>query len=208
MIPYDHWQPLPLSEIVQMFTGAPFCWAIGGGYAIEQFLGHPIRAHEDIDVVIFRDEQLPAQAWLHGWQLYAADPPGTLRAWHAGEYLPLGIHDIWAHRPGADAWQFQLMVAEVDGDEWFSRRNAAIRGKRDELFTQYGGLPCVRAEVQLLYKAKGRRPKDVLDFHAAAPHLSAEAKRWLSDALRLAHPEGHPWLDMLESGKEAEQYDA
>lgn len=207
MIPYDRWEPISLGEIVQMFTGAPFRWAIAGGYAVELFLGQQIRAHEDIDVMIFRDEQLSAQRWLNGWQLYAADPPGTLRGWNDGEYLPFGVHDIWAHRPDADAWQFQLMVAEVDGEEWFSRRNAAIRGKRDALFTEYGGLPCLRAEVQLLYKAKGRRTKDVLDFHAAAPRLSAEAKCWLSDGLRLAHPEGNPWLDMLE-GLGSEPYDA
>ncbi len=198
MIAFDRWLPLSCDEVTRLFTGAPFRWGFGGGHAVELFLGAPIRAHEDTDVVIFRDQQLQAQAWMQGWQLYAADPPGTLREWHDGEYLPRGIHDIWGHRAGVDAWQFQFMVAEVDGDEWFSRRNPAIRGWRDDLLTEYGGLPCVRIEVQLLFKAKGRRPKDVLDFRAAAPRLSAEARRWLVDGLRLQHPEGHPWLDVLE----------
>jgi hypothetical protein len=198
MIPDERWQPLSLEETLHLFTGAPFRWALGGGYAVEQFLGKPIRAHEDVDVVIYRDDQLQAQAWMQGWELYAAEPPGTLRKWLDGEYLPLAIHDIWGHRPEVDAWQFQFMVAEVDGDEWFSRRNPAIRGQRDSLFAEYNGVPCVRIEVQLMYKSKGRRPKDLLDFHAAAPRLSAEAKGWLMDALRLLYPEGHPWLQLLE----------
>lgn len=199
MIPDHQWQPLSLQEILTLFAGAPFTWAIGGGYAIEKFLGKPIRAHEDVDVVIFRDEHLAAQAWLKGWLLFAADPPGTLRAWHAGEYLPIGIHDIWCHRPEVDAWQFQFMVAEVDGDEWFSRRDPRIRGKRTDLFEEYDGVPCVRIEVQLLYKSKGRRPKDVLDFHAAAPRMTAQARSWLKDGLTLLYPEErHPWLDALE----------
>ena len=91
----------------------------------------------------------------------------------------------------------QVMLTEVDGDEWFSRRSPLIRGRRDDLIVVYGGIPCVRAEVQLLYKAKGRRPKDELDFAACLPMLSAGAREWLRDNLWLAHPAGHPWIDRL-----------
>src|SRR5262245_52350838 len=84
-IPYTTWQPLSVTDVVQLFAGAPFTWGLGGGYCIEQFLGRTIRAHDDIDVVVFRDEQLLLQHWLAGWHLYAADPPGTLRPWAAEE---------------------------------------------------------------------------------------------------------------------------
>lgn len=198
MIPFEQWQPLSLPETLSLFADAQFAWAVGGGYAVEQFLGKAIRAHEDMDIVIFRDEQLVVQAWLKDWRLYAADPPGTLREWRDGEVLPKGIHDIWAHRPEVEAWQFQFMVAEVEGDEWFSRRDPRVRGKRAALFEEYNGVRCVRIEAQLLYKAKGRRPKDVLDFHAAAPRMTAEARGWLRDNLMLLYPEGHPWLDVLK----------
>ncbi len=154
---------------------------------------HP--AHDDIDVVVYRDEQLQVQRWLTGWCLYAADPPGTLRAWSADEYLPYGIHDIWGHRTDARAWQLQLMLIEVEGDEWFSRRDAAIRGHRDDLIVACNGIPCIRIEVQLLYKAKHCRPKDELDFQACLPLLSTEAKRWLKASLHRLHPEGHAWSD-------------
>jgi hypothetical protein len=113
------------------------------------------------------------------------------------EYLPFGIYDIWGHRTGAAAWELQVMLTEVDGDEWFSRRSPLIRGRREDLIVAYGGIPCVRVEVQLLYKAKGRRPKDELDFEACLPLLSARARQWLIENLRLAHPEGHPWSDQL-----------
>jgi hypothetical protein len=118
------------------------------------FLGRSIRAHSDIDVVVFRDDQLVVQHWLAGWCLYAADPPGTLRPWLSGEYLPVGIHDIWGHRVDASAWQLQLMLAEVEGDMWWSRRNPVIRGQRNDLIVTYHGLPCVRIEVQLMYKSR------------------------------------------------------
>lgn len=179
------------------FANAPFAWGLGGGYAIEQFLGRSIRAHGDVDVVVYRDEQLQAQHWLTGWSLYAADPPGTLRVWLNDEYLPYGIHDIWGHRTDARAWQLQLMLAEVEGGEWWSRRDASIRGRREDLIVEYHGMPCVRVEVQLLYKAKNLLPKDELDFQACLPLLSADAKRWLKNNLHLLYPEGHPWIAAL-----------
>ena len=119
-IPDDHWQPLSVEETVSLFAPASFQWGIAGGYAIELFAGHVYRAHGDTDVIIFRDEQLQAQQHLNDWALFAADPPGTLRPWHADEFLARGIHDIWGHQHGVDAWQFQFMVMEIDGDAWFS----------------------------------------------------------------------------------------
>ena len=201
--PDAQWQPLSLAETVDLFRGAPFAWALGGGYCVEQFIGTPYRAHDDVDVVIFRDDQLAAQRWLDGWHLFAADPPGTLRYWNLSEYLPFGIHDIWGYRAGREAWEFQFMVAEVEGEgedaAWFSRRDPRIRGRRSDLFAVYDGLPCVRIEVQLYYKSRGLRPKDQLDFSKCLPLLSAEQKARLAYTIRLANPDGHSWLARIET---------
>jgi hypothetical protein len=202
-IPDERWNPLSLPEVTAIFADAPFQWGVAGGYAVELFLGASIRAHDDIDVTIFRDDQLKAQHWLEGWQLYAADPPGTLRVWGEGEYLPFGVHDIWGHQARVEAWQLQLMLAEVEGEEWFNRRNPAIRGQRHDLIAEYGGVPCVRVEVQLMYKSKGRRPKDELDFAACLPRMSAESRQWLSNSLRVLYPDSHPWLNALAAARVA-----
>lgn len=196
--PYTRWKPHSLAEATQLFRDAPFAWGIAGGYAIEQFLGAPIREHDDIDLVVYREDQREVQEWLNGWQLFAADPPGTLRPWNVGERLPFGIHDIWGYRVGADAWELQLMLLEADGDEWFSRRDARVRGARKDLLVRYGDLPCVRIDVQLMYKARGNRPKDQIDFQASLPLLTPEARAWLRQALRFEYAGGHPWLAALE----------
>jgi hypothetical protein len=196
-IPYSVWQPLPLDEVTRLFTNAPFCWGLAGGYAVEQFLGMAIRAHSDIDIMVFRDEQDYLQRWLVAWQLYAADPPGTLRPWLDGEYLAAPIHDIWSHQHDVAAWQLQIMLVDIAGDEWVSRRSAQIRGRRDTLLVDYNGMPCVRIEVQLLYKARGMRLKDQSDFAACLPRLDPAARQWLSDGLHALYPGGHPWLAAL-----------
>ena len=197
LIPYDKWTPLSVDRVIAIFSNAPFKWALAGGYAVELFLGTSIRHHDDIDIIIYRDEQLALQTWLKNWQLYAADPPGTLRKWEEGEFLPYGIHDIWGHQIGVDSWQLQIMVSEVEGNHWFSRRSPLIRGNREDLITVYGGIPCIRIEVQLMYKAKGKRPKDIQDFHACIPKMSSEAKNWLKEKLIFLYPEGHDWLQFL-----------
>ncbi len=193
MFPYQQWQPLAVSDVAQLMREAPFTWGLAGGYAVEQFLGARIRDHADIDIVVDRADQHQLQRWLSGWSLYAADPPGTLRRWRAAEWLAAGIHDIWGYRAGAQAWELQIMLIEAEGAEWFSRHNPLIRGQRSDLIVEYGQIPCLRIEVQLLYKARSDREKDRRDFQACLPLLSPAARQWLGHALRLMEPQGHRW---------------
>ena len=197
-IPYTSWEPLTVAQAVHLFRDAPFEWGLAGGYAVEQFVGKPIRPHSDIDVIVFRDQQQLVQHWLKDWHLYAADPPGTLRPWLTNEYLPYGIHDIWGYQTDTRAWQLQIMLAEVEDGEWFSRRSQLIRGQRNDLLVMYHEIPCVRIDVQLMYKAHHLLSKDESDFQASLPLLRPQAKRWLKAQLRLLYPEGHPWLTRLE----------
>ncbi|MGB1288717.1 MAG: amino acid transporter [Aggregatilineales bacterium] len=196
-IPYDNWQPLSLEETITLFQDVPFAWCIAGGYVLELFAGKAYRAHDDMDVVIYRDEQLAAQAWLSEWHLYAADPPGTLRTWQPGEYLPVGVHDIWGYQSGVNQWQFQFMIAEVNNGNWVSRHHPEIRFARDTLINIYNNIPCIRSEVQLLYKSRNRRPKDEVDFDVCVPLLSTHQKKWLRQNIQKLFPEGHPWLSRI-----------
>jgi hypothetical protein len=52
------------------------------------------------------------------------------------------------------------------------------------------GIPLVRPEIALLFKAKTPRFKDQQDFDRILPHLDQVAQAWL--AWEQAHP-GHPW---------------
>jgi len=50
--------------------------------------------------------------------------------------------------------------------------------------------------VQLHYKAKARRPKDVVDLHAALPVLGPVERARLREAIAGTAPD-HPWLVLL-----------
>jgi hypothetical protein len=131
------------------------------------------------------------------WRLYAAYAPGSLRRWQAGEFLPVGIHDIWRYRPDSPAWQLQIMLQETAGETWFHRRYPQIGGMRREFITRYQGRPCIRVEIQLLYKARSLRERDEIDFQACLPMLSPQARTWLQQSLAKMYPSGHPWINRL-----------
>jgi len=92
----------------------------------------------------------------------------------------------------AQSWlsTWQLYAADPPG---------ALRPWIDNEYLPYGihDIWGHRLQVQLLYKARGCRPKDNHDFQACLPQLSADAKQWLRNTLLLVYPAGHPWLEDL-----------
>src|SRR5579875_2563143 len=104
------WEPLTPPDVVRKFAGVTAPWWIAGGYAIELFVGKPLRPHGDIDVLLLRRDQALIHEVLAGWDIHAADPPGTLRPWPAGERLPEHVHDIFCRERPDGPWRMQLML--------------------------------------------------------------------------------------------------
>ncbi|SDM94583.1 hypothetical protein [Allokutzneria albata] len=194
------WEPAAPAEVAAWFAGFPGPWWIAGGWAIELALNPSTvdsptsRPHGDIDVMVLREHHLGAHHALPGWELWAADPPGTLRPWPPGQALPTTVHDVWC-RPGPEApWRVQIMIDESAGEEWISRRDNRIRRPLAELGAIISdGLPFLRPEIQLYYKSRDPRDKDEQDFAVVAAHLTAAQRRWLREAIA---PD-HPWLARL-----------
>jgi hypothetical protein len=201
--PLGQWQPWGPQEVAVFFAPLAAPWWIAGGWAIDLFLGRQTREHEDIDVQVLRRDQHDVRALFDRWDMQAALPPPRdeawpFRTWHRGEVLDPSIHDIWCRTTTTQPWALQLMLADTRADWWLFRRTpaigrplAAVGGVSPE------GIPYLAPEIQLLYKAKGRRSKDEADFIATLPALGQERRRWLKTALAMVHPQ-HAWLDLLE----------
>ncbi|MDE3103324.1 MAG: amino acid transporter [Chloroflexota bacterium] len=181
----QEWAPLTLEQVAELLRPAPFRWWIAGGWAIELFVGHPIRPHKDVEVTVLPSEQGLVRQWLDRWEFWYVPTPGGLRRWGAGERLEHPLHEIWA-RPGGEArWRLELLLENTaSSDEWSYRRDARITLPLDRFGTVIDGKPVVRPEVALLYKSKDPRENDQYDFAAAAPLLSNDARRWLGSALK------------------------
>jgi len=203
MRPEEHkWDPLPVDEAATLLSPAPFPWWIAGGWAIDLFLGRQTRVHGDTDVLIRREDQLSLQSLFldRGWDLHKAQQ-GKLTPWPRGESLSPPVHDIWC-RPSPDRpWGLQIMLLETARDEWVFRRDPSIGGSIASLGAKTAsGVPYLRPEIQLLYKARPETaPKDQADFALVAPRLSIEARAWLLRALEKRFPAGHEWIVDLNS---------
>ena len=90
------------------------------------------------------------------------------------------------------------MIQEAEGDLWHYRRDDRVYGRIDDLALKVDGVPCLRMDLQLLFKAKSLRPKDELDFQQLLPHLSEGQRRTLLDWMRLTCTDGHHWIPLLE----------
>jgi hypothetical protein len=193
------WQP---EEVARFFSTLTVPWWIAGGWALDLFLGVQTREHEDIDVLFLRCDQHEVRAQLQGWDVQEAHPellPGSwpFQEWKQDALLSASVHDIWCRPTKSDPWALQLMVIETSGDQWISRRTAQIRGSLSTLGrVTSDGIPYLAPEIQLLYKARGLRPKDEEDFARILPDLDGKSRHWLAQSLALVHPR-HAWLTKL-----------
>ncbi len=192
------WNPLTPNEIANLLSGAPFRWWIAGGIAIEFAAGRGLRSHTDIDVLVLRRDAAQVRARMSGWDCWMADPPGKLRPWPVAESLPAAAHDVWCRQDRGDDWRLQFMFDESDGETWQSRRAAQISRPLSELGIRDGsGIPFLRPEIVLFYKAKAPRPRDEIDFEAVRTLLDAAARGWLAEAIATAYRGDHPWIARL-----------
>ncbi|WP_028560167.1 nucleotidyltransferase domain-containing protein [Paenibacillus pinihumi] len=200
---YDNWQPLSVAEMVSLMSPIPVTWCFAGGWALDLFMGRQTREHGDIDIVLFRDEQLTMFNELaKNWKIYKAYQ-GELSHWEPGEALTT-VKDIWVSRDGHSPFAFQLMLVDREEGEWIYRRERVIRRpEQDVIAMTTEGIPFLKPEIQLLYKGGGSeiRKKDQQDFQNVLPLLTSEERKWLSDALNKQFPGGHVWLsDIINAG--------
>ncbi len=166
-----------ITEVSEIFkkTGKPF-W-LAGGYSLDLFLGRITRAHEHLDFVVKREDQL----------------------WQKGHFYELPVHNIWCRKNETSAWDLEILFSEFEGDEWVYRRNNSIRGPMSSFsWITGGGLVVLAPEIQLLYKSRSKRPKDFQDLHNCLPKLTAQKKKTLKEWIKLDSGIDHPWVPLIK----------
>lgn len=193
----NNWQPLTVTEVAKVFSEIKCDWAVAGGWAIDLFLGKQTRNHSDIDILIQRNDQMALQTLLSDWDVWVSDPPGTLRPWKQGEYIGQGLQDIWCRKTANDPWQFQVMLFDVENENWIFKRDPSIRRSlKSVILKTEEGFNILAPEVQLLYKSKALRDKDKMDFDNARVAMNGQQKNWLKQMLIKLY-ENHEWIEKL-----------
>jgi len=187
----DLWEPWRPEEAAARLAGCPVPWAVAGGWAIDLHLGRQTREHEDLEIAIPRADLERYLPYLRGLDLYSVGD-GRILPLAGGEPPP--YHQLWA---SDGVWRLDTFLEPGDGQTWISHRDERVRLPMDlAVRRDASGTPYLAPETVLFAKAKHARPKDESDLTNALPSLDAASRRWLVDALELAHP-GHAWLGRL-----------
>ena len=186
----DDWDPWTPAEIAHRLRDVNAQWYVLAGWALDLFLGRRTRDHEDSEIGVPRHQFPEVHAALADLELVVV---GDGRAWPLCDDSLVAYRQTWVREPGGP-WRLDVIRERWDGDRWIFRRDPriGIRGTQ-AIGRTPAGIPYLRPEIVLLFKAKSVRPKDQLDFETVLPELAPEARSWLRDALELVHP-SHPWL--------------
>jgi hypothetical protein len=179
------------NNIYKTMPGFSKPWAIAGGWSTDLFLGEITRDHDDIEIVIFRNDQLAVREYLRGWNFKKVSN-GMVTPWEQGEILIPSIHESYADKLNE---KIEILFNETDGNYWIYRRDTRIRRELHKtIMTTKNRIPFLSPEITLLYKSKSPRPKDEKDFRNTYEYMSLEQKQWLQESLKLIYIE-HPWIE-------------
>ena len=186
--------PAELQSVIDLLGDYKGQWAIAGGWAIDLFLGRSTRAHADVDIAVFRDQQAELRATFSTFEFRLAID-GQLVDWERGRVLELPLHEIHATSP---IGTIEFLLNERRDDRWVYRRDARIERPLSRAIVRSSSGPLLAPEIVLLYKSKEPRATDDADLANTIPQLPGEARAWLTAALELSAP-SHPWIQRLKS---------
>lgn len=211
-IKQDFLNPEPfhsLLELAGMLSSLNKPWYVAGGWSIDLYLQQRRREHKDVDIAVFRQDQLVIQMYLldRGWKLwkYMGDTE-AIEPWLPGEKLELPDRGIFAE-PVNEIGSIDILLSEKKGKQWWYHRDARITHSIKTVGMNLDlGIPFLSPEIVLLFKARHlyvdepnyilHRQADENDFQAVRRLLNVKRRTWLEKAIGLLYP-NHPWLKYL-----------
>ncbi len=186
------------NSVTKLFEPYQGTWMVAGGWAIDLYLNEQTRTHGDIEIAIPRREQYLLYEFLEKWELNYVES-GAFKAWKAGHWIELPIHEIHAT---LDGFHLEILFNEITSERWYFRRDPAISLPLDKtIIKNEGGIPILCPEAVLLYKAKHNEEKDLHDLKHTLQKLAKDSMGWLHKSIAYIHGKEHPWLAIIEEEK-------
>jgi hypothetical protein len=186
---WDAWHP---TEAARRLAGVDVSWCVIAGWSLDLFRGQQTRDHGDLEIGVPAHGFAAIRKALAELEVYAivegqAEP--------IGETSLAESHQTWVLDRDSGTWRLDVIREPWEGDTWVCRRDPRLRRPGSDVIAHTpDGIPYVKPEIALLFKAKHMGEKDQADFDGALPLLGSEAREWLVQALELVHP-GHPWIE-------------
>lgn len=198
---YGRWRPMTPAEFAHQMDGFDRPWWLVGGWAVEAATGLR-REHEDLDVSILVQDVPEFVEFMRGrWHVWN-NVGGVLHP--LGDRWPTVDEprsQLWLRADATSPWVVDIpLTPDIDG-QWTNKMITDHVAPVEEVTdVDPAGVRFLRPEIVMLYKARHRRPKDLLDLDAVLPMLSQDRLNWLRAAVARHDPD-HPWLTRLASGR-------
>ncbi|MGM0867371.1 MAG: nucleotidyltransferase domain-containing protein [Bacillota bacterium] len=110
-------------SITSLMGGFNKTWFVAGGWAIDLFIGKETREHKDIEIAVFRKDQLYLKHFLKDWEFQKVIK-GEFHPWK-DEFLELPVHEIHgANKLNGD--KIEVLLNETQESDWKFRRDFRI----------------------------------------------------------------------------------
>jgi hypothetical protein len=200
----------PVLELAGLLSGFKELWFVAGGWAIDLYVQEGRRKHKDVDIAVFRQDQLLLQQYFltKGWKLwkYVGDSE-VLEPWLPGEKLELPDRGVYALPVNTAIRSVDILLSERKGAQWWFHRDTRITHPIKTVGICLDlDIPFLSPEIVLLFKAHHlytddssslrHRQIDEADFQAVHKLMTTERRTWLKQAIALLYP-NHPWLKYL-----------
>ena len=108
-------------SVAEVMSDVGVWWGMGGGWAIDLWLGEQTREHHDVEVVVRRCDQAAVHAVLAAnWELRCLDPPGS--GWREWNGAPIE-HPAFQLQARSSTIEFDIFTETVDDATWRFRRS-------------------------------------------------------------------------------------
>lgn len=207
-------------QLKQLLNGAPFAWAVCGGYALELFLNRDIRTHGDVDLCVFEEDRRRILPFMlqKGWKVYEFCGWGKVRPLEKDSESTQGRNLMCVHgtpeivrfypsdepdrlyheffHTGLQSLEYLDVLFNTKCEASFVLdAKKGIQRAMQKAILQREGIPYLAPEIVLLYKASRADNADYrLDFEQTYAHLRAEQKAWFSENLLRMYSKGHAWM--------------
>jgi hypothetical protein len=195
-----------LHAVCHFLNDFPPRWWLGGGWAIDAWLGRQTREHEDIEICVFRSDQRAIYAYCPDWQYFTPqennwspipvgtrlNPPQFMLQLQQTPATGITIPNM----PPT----FEFLLNDRQDDAWIQHDELEVRLPIGQVSGMTPlGIPAAVPELVLLHKAwTVERAKDDHDFQQIRDQLPADQRAWLSRHIARTRPD-HRWLPALRA---------
>jgi hypothetical protein len=132
VIGYDYgslweWEQFDPPRLLKVMRGFDAPWWIAGGWALDLWISHETRTHQDVDIAILRGDQQKLYEAFSEWELYYATVDHRLLPLQPGQWLEPPIHGVWIRQAHDTPWLCEFLLNEHDETDWMFRLNLAVR---------------------------------------------------------------------------------